>query len=88
MSTVFSIWLYGSALILAAYWYVTISHLLRARIAIRDLGKSVGISLLILLVWPYFLVRWLWCLVSGDLTREVILDPVAMGSNPQDDDEK
>jgi hypothetical protein len=88
MSTVFSIWLYGSALILAAYWYVTISHLLRARITIRDLGKSVGISLLILLVWPYFLIRWLWCLVSGDLTREVILDPVAMGSNPQDDDEK
>ena len=88
MSTVFSIWLYGSALILAAYWYVTISHLLRARITIRDLGKSVGISLLILLVWPYFLIRWLWCLVSGDLTREVILDPVSMGSNRQDDDEK
>ena len=88
MSTVFSFWLYGSALILAAYWYVTISHVLRARITVRDLGKSVGISLLILLVWPYFLIRWLWCLVSGDLTREVILDPVSMGSNPQDDDGK
>ena len=88
MSTVFSIWLYGSALILAAYWYVTISHVLRARITVRDLGKSVGISLLILLVWPYFLIRWLWCLVSGDLTRDVILDPVSMGSNAQDDDEK
>mgnify|MGYP001813418594 FL=1 len=88
MSTVFSIWLYGSALILAAYWYVTISHVLRGRITVRDLGKSVGISLLILLVWPYFLIRWLWCLVSGDLTREVILDPVSMGSNPQDDDGK
>ena len=88
MSTVFSIWLYGSALILAAYWYVTISHLLRARITVRDLAKSVGISLLILIVWPYFLIRWLWCLVSGERTREVVLEPVAMESNRQDDDEK
>jgi len=86
MSTLLSIWLYGSALILAAYWYVTISHLLKARITIRDLGKSVGISVLILLIWPYFLIRWLWCLVSGDLTREVILDPIVMGSNSQDED--
>jgi len=88
MSTLLSIWLYGSALILAAYWYVTISHLIRARITIPDLGRSLGISLLILLIWPYFLLRWLWCLVSGDLTREVILDPIATGSNPQNEDEK
>ena len=48
----------------------------------------MGISLLILLIWPYFLLRWLWCLVSGDLTREVILDPIATGSNLQNEDEK
>ena len=83
-----SIWLYGSALILAAYWYVTISHLLQARITASDLAKSVGISLLILLVWPYFLIRWLWCLVSGDLTREVILDPIVKSPNPQNGDKK
>lgn len=88
MSTLFSIWLYGSALILAAYWYVTISHLLRARTTIPDLGKSLGVSLLILLVWPYFLIRWLWCLVSGDLTREVILDPIAKAPNSQSEDHR
>ena len=88
MSTLLSIWMYGSALILAAYWYVTISHLLRARITFTDLGKSVGISLLMVLIWPYFLVRWLWCLVSGDLTREVILDPVVKAPSPRDGDEK
>jgi hypothetical protein len=88
MSTLISIWLYGSALILAAYWYVTISHLLRARIAIRDLGKSVGISLLILLIWPYFLIRWLWCLVSGDLTGEVVLNPNVETPDSRDEDEK
>jgi hypothetical protein len=87
MSTLLSFWLYGSALILAAYWYVTISHLLRARITIPDLGKSVGISLLILLIWPYFLIRWLWCLVSGDLTREVILDPIVKAPIPESEDE-
>ena len=88
MSTLLSFWLYGSALILAAYWYVTISHLLRARITIPDLGKSVGISLLILLIWPYFLIRWLWCLVSGDLTREVIFDPIVKAPIPESEDEK
>jgi hypothetical protein len=88
MSILLSIWLYGSAFILAAYWYVTISHLLRARIAFSDLGKSAGISLLILLIWPYFFIRWFWCLVSGDLTREVILDPIATGSNLKNEDEK
>ncbi len=88
MSTLLSIWLYGSALILAAYWYVTISHLLRARITIPELRKSVGISLLILLIWPYFLIRWLWCLVSGDLTREVILDPIDKAPSPRNGDEK
>jgi hypothetical protein len=87
MRTLLSIWLYGSAFILAAYWYVTVSHLLRARITSRDLGKSLGISLLILLIWPYFLVRWLWCLVSGDLTREVILDPIAKAPNSRNKDE-
>jgi len=65
--------LYGSALILAAYWYVTISHLLRARITIPDLGKSI---------------RWLWCLASGDLTREVILDPIVKVPNPENESEK
>ena len=86
MSTLLSFWLYGSALILAAYWYVTISHLLRARITAADLTKSVGISLLMLVLWPYFLVKWLWCLLSGDLTREVILEPVnkAPGSRNED----
>ena len=88
MSILLSIWLYGSALILAAYWYVTISHLLKARITVPDLGKAVGISLLILLIWPYFLIRWLWCLASGELTRGVILDPVATGSKPGNEDEK
>ena len=88
MNILLSIWLYGSALILAAYWYVTISHLFRARIGVADLGKSVGISLLILLIWPYFLFRWLWSLVSGDLTREVILDPVAKAPNAPGEDEK
>jgi hypothetical protein len=81
-------WLYGSALILAAYWYVTISHLLRARIGIAELGKAVGISLLILLLWPYFLIRWLWSLLNGELTREVILDPLDHASNLQDGDQK
>ena len=76
MNTLLSVWLYGSAFILAAYWYVTISHLFRRRMAIIDLAKSVGISLLILLLWPYFLIRWVWCLLSGDLTRKVILDPL------------
>jgi hypothetical protein len=88
MSTLLSIWLYGSALILAAYWYVTISHLLRGRITIPELRKSAGISLLILLVWPYFLIRWLWCLVSGDLTSEVILDPIDKAPSPRNGDEK
>lgn len=83
MNTLLSVWLYGSALILVAYWYVTISHLLRARITIADLAKSVGISLLILLLWPYFLIRWLWCLLKGDLTREVILDPLDHKPTPK-----
>jgi hypothetical protein len=88
MNTLLSVWLYGSALILVAYWYVTISHLLRARIAIADLAKSVGISLLILVLWPYFFIRWLWCLLKGDLTRKVILDPLDNTSNSQDGDQK
>jgi hypothetical protein len=87
MKTLLSAWLYGSAFILAAYWYVTISHLLRAHIAITDLAKSVGISLLILLLWPYFLIRWLWYLVNGDLTREVILEPLDRPPNSQDGDQ-
>ena len=86
MNTLLSVWLYGSALILAAYWYVTISHLLRARIAVADLAKAVGISLLILVLWPYFLVRWLWCLLNGDLTRKVILDPLDKTPNSQNGD--
>ena len=86
MNTLWTVWIYGSALILAAYWYVTISHLLRGRIAAADLVKAVGISLLILLVWPYFLFRWLWHLFRGDLTREVILDPIDNAANPRDKD--
>ena len=86
MNTLLLVWLYGSAFILAAYWYVTISHLLRARIAVADLVKSVGISLLMLLLWPYFLFRWLWCLLNGDLTREVILDPIDNAANSHDRD--
>ena len=88
MNTMLSVWLYGSAFILVAYWYVTISHLLRARISIADLAKSVGISLLILLLWPYFLIRWLWCLLNGELTREVILDPLDNTPNSQGGDQK
>ena len=88
MNTLLSVWLYGSAFILAAYWYVTISHLLRARIPVADLAKTVGISLLILLLWPYFLIRWLWCLLKGDLTRDVILDPINNAANPDDRDQK
>lgn len=88
MNTLLSVWLYGSAFILVAYWYVTISHLLRARITIADLAKSVGISLLILLLWPYFLIRWLWCLLNGDLTREVIFDPLDNTPNSQNGDQK
>jgi hypothetical protein len=85
MDTLLSVWLYGSTFILAAYWYVTISHLFRGRMAITDLAKSVGISLLILLLWPYFLGRWLWCLLRGDLTRQVILDPLDhTGSKSED----
>ena len=87
MNTLLSVWLYGSAFILAAYWYVTISHLFRARATIADLAKSVGISLLILLLWPYFLIRWLWLLLSGDLTREVILDPIDNAQNTQDEED-
>jgi hypothetical protein len=88
MKIVLSVWLYGSAFILAAYWYVAISHLLRARIAASDLPKMVGISFLIVLVWPYFLIRWLWCLLKGDLTREVILDPIDSASNSDNRDQK
>ena len=88
MNMLLSVWLYGSALILVAYWYVTISHLLRARIAIADLAKAVGISLLILVLWPYFFIRWLWFLLKGDLTRKVILDPLDNTSNSQDGDQK
>ena len=88
MNTLLSVWLYGSALILVAYWYVTISHLLRARIAIADLAKAVGISLLILVLWPYFFIQWLWFLLKGDLTRKVILDPLDNTSNSQDGDQK
>jgi hypothetical protein len=88
MNTLLSVWLYGSAFILVAYWYVTISHLLRARITISDLAKSVGISLLMLLLWPYVLIRWLWCLLKGDLTRKVILDPLDNTPKPQDGDQQ
>ena len=88
MNTAFSVWLYGSAFILAAYWYVAISHLLKARITVTDLPKMVGISLVILLVWPYFLIRWLWCLLKGDLTREVILDPIDNAAKSDNRDQK
>ena len=86
MDTLLLVWIYGSAFILAAYWYVTISHLLRGRISVTGLIKSVGISLLILLVWPYFLIRWLWCLLNGELTSEVILDPIDNVANSRDRD--
>ncbi len=88
MNTLLSIWLYGSAFILAAYWYVTISHLFRARITVADLPKILGISLLILFLWPYILMRWLWCLLKGDLTREVILDPIDIAANSDNNDQK
>lgn len=88
MNTLLLAWFYGSAFILAAYWYVTISHLLRGRIAVGDLIKAVGISLLMLLLWPYFLIRWLWYLRNGDLTREVILEPIDNTESSQDSDSK
>ena len=86
MNTLLLFWLYGSAFILAPYSYVTISHLLRGRITWADLAKSVGISVLILLLWPYFLVRWAWCLLKGDLTREVILVPIDFATNSDSED--
>ena len=88
MKTLISVWMYGSALILAAYWYVAISHLLKSRVTVADLPKMAGISLLIVLVWPYFLVRWLWCLLKGDLTREVILEPIEGAARPDDTDQR
>jgi len=68
-------------LVLAAYWSVVIRHLFRGLISARGLIKSVGISLLAVLLWPYLLVRWLWMLLRGDLTQRVILDPLDTTEN-------
>lgn len=76
MNTFLTFWLYGSAMVLVAYWSVVISQLRRGVIPARDLVKGVGISLLAVLLWPYFLVRWIWMLLRGDLTRNVILEPM------------
>jgi hypothetical protein len=76
MNTLLTFWLYGNALVLVAYWSVVISQLRRGAIPFRDLIKGVGISLLAVLLWPYFLVRWIWMLLRGDLTRDVILAPL------------
>lgn len=76
MNTFLTFWLYGSAMVLVAYWWVVISQLRRGVIPARDLVKGVGISLLAVLLWPYFLVRWIWMLLRGDLTRNVILEPM------------
>jgi len=90
MNTFLTFWLYGSALVLVAYWSVVFSQLRRGVIPARDLFKCVGISLLAVLVWPYLLVRWVWMLLRGDLTRDVILEPLnnaaaAGARNPQDE---
>ena len=76
MNTFLTFWLYGSAMVLVAYWSVVISQLRRGVIPARDLVKGMGISLLAVLLWPYFLVRWIWMLLRGDLTRNVILEPL------------
>jgi len=81
INTLLTIWFYGSALILAAYWSVVIRHLFRGLIPARDLTKSIGISLLAVLLWPYLLVRWFWMLLRGDLTQDVILDPLDNTAN-------
>jgi len=90
MNTFLAFWLYGSALVLVAYWSVVFSQLRRGVIPARDLVKGVGISLLAVLVWPYLLVRWIWMLLRGDLTREVILEPLnneatLESGNPEDE---
>ena len=91
MNTFLTFWLYGSALVLVAYWSVVFGQLRRGVIAARDLFKCVGISLLAVLVWPYLLVRWIWMLLRGDLTQDVILEPLnnsttTQARSPQDDE--
>jgi hypothetical protein len=88
MNTLMSAWLYGSAFVLATYWYVAISHLLRGRVTVADLPKMVGISLLLVLVWPYVFLRWLWCLLKGDLTRDVIIDPIDTATSSDNKDQE
>ena len=91
MNTLLTFWLYGSALVLAAYWSVVFGQLRRGVIPARDLVKCVGISLLAVLVWPYLLVRWIWMLLRGELTRDVILEPLnnaatTKARSPEDDE--
>ena len=76
MNVFLKFWFYGSALIFVGYWSVVFSQFRRGVITARDLRKGVLISLLAILLWPYLLARWLWMLLSGDLTREIILDPL------------
>lgn len=89
MESFLTFWLYGSALVLVGYWSVVLSQLRRGPIPPKDLVKCVGISLLAVLLWPYFLVRWIWMLLRGDLTRHVILEPLdnapREGANPEDE---
>ncbi len=90
MNTFLTLWLYGSVLVLVAYWSVVISQLRRGVIPARDLVKAAGISLLAVLLWPYFLARWVWLLIRGDLTRDVILEPldnapIKGAGNPEDE---
>ena len=91
MNTLLTFWLYGSALVLVAYWSVVFGQLRRRLIPAGDLVKCVGISLLAVLVWPYLLVRWIWMLLRGDLTRDVILEPLNNAAttearSPEDDE--